>query len=631
MRLLDILIATVILFPWVTEDVALDVPGLRIADLSDLGIPLLAAAVVAEAVRWSRTNWRRGALVLQRFPGRSLAIAAAVLGCGFLSFALLRHLSLEQPRLDLSYAIWSATRGTGGVLMVALVAPALRSWSGEPWERSFFLRNALALGRAWTQAVQRTPARTLWTAAGALGAAYLWVALVRHWAFESHGYDLGIFTNVLWNLTQGNGYVSSVKGGINLFADHQSPLFWALAPMFWLAPRPETLLFAQAFGLAAGGPALFYLTREKFGREHWAPAALPWLYWSYLPLRNANAFDFHPEVFMLPLFLWAFAAFAMPGRRVKWLGVAALVAALGAKESAAVVATGLGIAWALSAQGGWRARWPGLVLAAAGVALFLFNLKVVPRMLGAEYAYMSHYSRFGGGVSDVLLAPFTQTAYFLSELIDRERLVFLFWTLAPLGFLPLFHWRAALAAVPPYLMLFLTEGDQRVRLVFHYGIEPGTALFWALPMGLAVFAQRFGWQRAGVWMLAWAIACHGSTELTRARSFYQYVHAGWLGAEVIPCLDPQLPMAASDSLVPHLATRAWISYPEHLRQAPSEEPVRCVVTDLDLSNWPLGREGTRSMLSGLREQGYREAWRCHGLRVHALANSDCMRCVPRCP
>ena len=62
-------------------------------------------------------------------------------------------------------------------------------------------------------------------------------------------------------------------------------------------------------------------------------------------------------------------------------------------------------------------------------------------MLGGDYAYMSVYQRFGGGIGDLLLAPFTQPGYFVSQLIDRERLIFLFWTLAPVGFLPLFHWR----------------------------------------------------------------------------------------------------------------------------------------------------------------------------------------------
>ena len=139
------------------------------------------------------------------------------------------------------------TRGPGAIPLVALFGVAVRRWSHEPWEKSFFVRLGTRLARAWHATLLRWPRRPLWIAAAAVGALYFCVSLLRHWAFESHGYDLGIFTNAIWNLTQGNGYVSSVKGGINLFADHQSPTFWLLAPLFWLIPRPETLLFANVF------------------------------------------------------------------------------------------------------------------------------------------------------------------------------------------------------------------------------------------------------------------------------------------------------------------------------------------------------------------------------------------------
>jgi uncharacterized membrane protein len=645
MILVDILIGTLVLFPFLTAGISFELPGSYFIDLSDFGIPLLLIALVAAAVRGlSRAPsgkslgaregrklaqaWRDA---LEHFPGRTLWRAAAVLAALFLLVLLWRHWPFEKEEFDLGIVVWNLTHGTGVVLVVALAAAAVRRWSSEPWQKSFFIHQGTKVAQAWRGALERTPELALWGAAGAVGALFFWVAVLRHGALETHGFDLGIFTNAIWNLTHGNGYVSSVKGGINLFTDHQSPLFWLLAPLFWIIPRPETLLFAQAFGLAAGGPALFYLARTQFGPTHWAAAALPWLYWSYLPLRNANAFDFHPEVFMLPLFLWAFVGFASKRGWARGLGLLALVGALGAKESAAVVAVGIGIAWALSSSvDSWRKRWPGIALVLAGVALFFFDVKVVPRFFGGDYAYMGLYERFGGGIVDLLLAPFVQPGYFFSQILNYQRLVFLFWTLAPLGFLPLFNWRAAVAVLPPYLMLFLSEGDQRVRLVFHYGIEPGCALFWALPLGLAAFARWFGWYRAGIWMLFWGLACLGPSELTRARNYTPTAHRQWLAEEVMPCVNKEAPTAASDVLVPHLATRAWISYPELLLQHPSLDPVHCVVTDLRVSNWPLGRGGVERVLEDLPNRGYREVWRCNSFSVYELGESGCLRCVPRC-
>jgi hypothetical protein len=336
-------------------------------------------------------------------------------------------------------------------------------------------------------------------------------------------------------------------------------------------------------------------------------------------------------VFMLPLFLWAFAAFASERRWAKMLGLLALLGAFGAKESAGVVAFGIGVAWALTGGAGARPqRWPGVALAAAGVALFVFDVKVVPGFFGGNYAYLGLYERFGDGIVDVFLAPFMQPVFFFSQILNYERLNFLFWTLAPLGFLPLLDWRAAVAALPPYLMLLLSEGDQRVRVIFHYGIEPGTALFLALPFGLAAFARRFGWRRAGIWMLFSALAWFGPSELTRARSYAPIPHRAWLAAEAMPCVNTEAPTAASDVLIPHLATRSWISYPDRLEQRPSDEPVHCVVTDLRVGNWPLGRGGLERVRESLPARGYREAYRCGGFSVHELGTSRCLRCTPKC-
>ena len=624
MLLLDILIGTLIVLPLLADAFWYDASNLYSLELSDMGIPILATALIVllarRLSRVQRSEWRAG------IP----------FTCGLLVVVLLSYWAIASGVVDaerVSNALWSLKSGPGAAFVVGLAAVAVRRWSPEPWEKSFFVRVGTRVGLAWLGAVERSPVRALWGVVAALTVVLFWIGLLRYRAFDSHGFDLGIFTNTIWNLTHGSGYVSSVKGGINLFLDHQSPLFWALAPFFWLVPRPETLLLVQAFGLSAGGPALYYLGRAHFGRGHWAPAALPWLYWLWLPMRNAAAFDFHPEVFMLPLTLWACAGFASDRRWVNALGLAALLGALGAKESSGVVVFGIGVSWILTGGPGPRtARWPGIAIAAAGAAVFWFDVQVAPRMLGGEYAYMNLYERFGGGIGSLLMAPFTQPAYFFSQFLNPARLNFLLWTLGPLAFLPLLDWRAAVAALPPYLGLFLSQGDQRVKLLFHYGIEPGTALFWALPFGLAVCARRFGWRKTGIWMLFCAVAFMGPSELTRARSYRASAHAQWLAGEALPCLDNDTAMAATDVLIPHLATRRWISYPDLLEQKPSPDPVGCVVTDLTtrIDNWPLGRSGTEEVLSGLTARGYREAYRCRAFRVHELTGSACLRCTPRC-
>ncbi len=470
-----------------------------------------------------------------------------------------------------------------------------------------------------TTAFARKPELFLKWIALFVGASWSFASLRRHWAFQSHAFDLGIFTNAIWNLTHGNGYLSSVKEGINLFADHQSPIFWLLGPFFALFPRAETLLVIQAFALASGAPAIYYLYRQyaraRIGRgslheaelPSWLALALPALYWLYLPLRKANAFDFHPETMMLPLFLWAAVGLNSARVRARWLGALAFALAILCKESAGPVAAGFGLAWwlgagpAASQADRERMRRIGGIALLAGVAAFFVCLKV-PGWMGQRYAYASAYAHYGVPLSEL-------PGVLLRQFLGPARLKFLVATLGPLAFLPLFAPRAMVAAIPGYLMMFLTSGDQRLNLSFHYAIEPAAGLFFALAPGAIHafeclrsrrldFASR--WLAAGLTLFV--IMTVQRSELYRAWIVYSpSPHARALQERVLPARDPSLPMAASEALVPHLATRRWI---EPL-DARWEGRVECVVLDREVGNWPLGVQGLedlprRALAAGMR-------------------------------
>src|SRR6267142_680938 len=108
MRLLDILFGTLVLFPLLADAAWFEIPGFHSLALSDLGIPLLAAALIVEAARrWSRWPWMK-----------VLWPAAGVLGALFLLVLLWRRWAPEN-------AIWNATHGGGAVTLVALVAVAV--------------------------------------------------------------------------------------------------------------------------------------------------------------------------------------------------------------------------------------------------------------------------------------------------------------------------------------------------------------------------------------------------------------------------------------------------------------------------------------------------------------------------
>ena len=114
MRLLDILIGTLVLFPLLADAVWFEIPGFQSVELSDLGIPLLVAALIVEAAR----RWPWELSFLARAGMKVLWCAAGVLIALVLFVLLWRHWELDNHGLYLRVALWNLTHGTGAVPVV---------------------------------------------------------------------------------------------------------------------------------------------------------------------------------------------------------------------------------------------------------------------------------------------------------------------------------------------------------------------------------------------------------------------------------------------------------------------------------------------------------------------------------
>jgi len=504
---------------------------------------------------------------------------------------------------------------------------------GTDLRASTAVRGAEKIARIWNREISRAPARALLLATLAVGALWAWASVRRHSALGTGAADLGIFTNAIWNLAFRGEYVSSVKNGINLFLDHQSPVFWLWAPVFRMFPAPETLLITQSFLLASGGAAVWFLARPYLetapGTSKRILSALPWVYWAYPAIRSANAFDFHPESIILPAFLWGLAGMHSGRRSAQAAGAFALLIGLLGKESAGPILAGIGLAWGCGAAPATvpraRGRIWGVAAILIGTGTFIFETHVIPQLMGGHYAYSSLYS----SLSD--------PSVLASRLFGWARFKFLIFMLAPLGFLPLFGGRAAVAAVPGFLMLFLSDGDHRLNPIYHYGIEPAVGLFWALPLALSRIAageicfHRLTLDRAQLVLLICTLAFFGRSEMVRVRRNSPTDHDRWIRSELISALDPDAAIAASGSLVPHLALRPWVHHLPILKKT-DDRWVDCVVLDPSVGNWPLPGDQLLAMPETLHELSYELEFRCGALSIwkHRDAVRSCLTRLPPC-
>src|ERR1700694_2729922 len=109
-----------------------------------------------------------------------------------------------------------------------------------------------------------------------LAAAYFIVfstlSVLRHHAYRTAGFDMGLFDQVFWNTTQGRPFESTMSQALpvphSLLGDHFSPLLLLLTPFYFAYPHPETLLVIQTLALALGAWPVYLLAKLKLAARY---------------------------------------------------------------------------------------------------------------------------------------------------------------------------------------------------------------------------------------------------------------------------------------------------------------------------------------------------------------------------
>jgi len=537
---------------------------------------------------------------------------------------------INRPGIHLEYT------QPGAAAAVLLLALWWMSRDGrEPWKKSPLCRAGVSLWNTWTRWLDIRTAAALgvvwfFTSASSFTTGYL-----RHRGLGSGLADLGIFTNAIANVQAFGFPFSSLKNGQSLLTDHQDFLIYPLGWIFPLWPSPLFLLLIQAMIFSTTSAALYLLGRQRLGASH---PVVPWLPFAFLlcgPLRAAVRSDVHPEILMMPFFL--FAAYFLQERGVarRMAGFFFLLLALAAKESAGPVACGIGLAWLLGAGPVHTRSFTrplGAAVLALGAAVFYFDAHVVPSLFGISYAYNDVYAPLGVTPLAVALSPFTQPMLFLNRLVNLARVKYFFGTLLPLAGIPLLAPAAVIAAVPGFLMLFLTNGDHRISLGYHYAVEPMVGFLFALPVALAS-ETAVRWKK----FLLPVIAVAGLISYGRGEPYYWRVyvptpHQIWLRDELLPLIPRDRSVAASYGFVPQLAVRRWVNQIPYYTDEASA-PVDCALIDREVNNTPLSLAGLYGARARLLELKYSEDYRCGTLSLYRRPDGpSCFSApAPSCP
>jgi uncharacterized membrane protein len=151
---------------------------------------------------------------------------------------------------------------------------------------------------------------------------YSTLSILRHWHFGSNTWDLGLFDQMVWHYSRFEAPASTTMLLQNSLGDHFSPILALAAPLYWLWPRAETLLVLQAVLFAIAVIPVFLFAERKVGRTQAYCLAVAFIF--FWGVQNTTEYDFHPDVFAVPLIAFAINFIDLK----KWLGAGLCVAGL---------------------------------------------------------------------------------------------------------------------------------------------------------------------------------------------------------------------------------------------------------------------------------------------------------------
>jgi uncharacterized membrane protein len=441
---------------------------------------------------------------------------------------------------------------------------------------------------------------------------FSYLTVMRHASFGSCSHDFSIYDQLLWNAY--NGYWFEVgmlndtrilydlaAHGNNYNAEHFSPGFFIVYPLFLLIPSTYTLIAFHAIMGVLGAVPTFFIALKKLVSPTLA-ALFSIAYLVHPCTEQAIIKDIHVDTFA-PVFILAAYAFYLYGQRI--LFFACLLMALSMKEEISLGIMGMGLflffgerdrkigaaTFALGAA--WLVAVVGFIMPAfregdAVRHLYRFS-EIVPKEWGID---MNDITK-----ADILKAMIFHPHLWIATLLDGGRIQGFLLLLAPYGMLALFGRWAWLWLAPPLGIAMLSWFTIQFTMEQQYGTPHLSALTVASILGAAWLLRRdlpeseplprprLG---AGVGLLGMAIIIFWSQWAAfpfggryRAED-YRILPHNEIGYRFLEAIPQDAVVTASIELAPHLTPRRFFY------MFPTMLDAEWVFLDTRAMYWPIG-------------------------------------------
>lgn len=367
------------------------------------------------------------------------------------------------------------------------------------------------------------------------------------------GFDLAIYSQVLWSATHGGGWWSSIQDH-SYWSDHLEPvlwLYWPLMKMWW---SPLWLLWSQTLVIASCIFPLYRIARRAL-TSSWA-LAVPVLFLTHASVWAAATLEFHVLTLALPLIFWACLLLIEP-KTMWWQWPLVLLALAMIREEMGLVVVGFGLL-ALIKKKDWR-WWLSAVVIGGG---WLIAAHVIQAAFIETYRFTYYYpwiDLLRAGHHAQALMVLWQTVW----RVENARMVLE--AVMAFGIVWVFSAEWLLPAVPVIGSFLLINANVSNALVEGYhATVPMALMFVALPFGV-VKAHHWLTTRHSVFStvpLGLFLTIVGVIQLTTWYAmwgFYPTQASQYQPAEISALLQPielEDGVAASAAFLPLLGNRS---------------------------------------------------------------------------
>jgi uncharacterized membrane protein len=376
-----------------------------------------------------------------------------------------------------------------------------------------------------------------------------------HLRFGTYGFDLGIYDQATWLLSQGRAPFVTVRG-LDLLGQDAAYIMVLVAPLYRLWADPRLLLLLQVVFLALPAPILYRLGARRLGHPA-AGLAVAVAYLAYPGVQWAISWQFHPEAIAAGLL--ALAVLAADRHRHRAMAVWLALAALCGAELGLVVA---GFGLLLVVDGRRRLGWR---VTAAGIAWFLAATWVLAPLHAGRVTglFEADYGITGTGPLALVQALPTMAGHAVTTGLANDGLFYLLLVFLPLCGLPLLAPRWLLPVAAPLLLNLAALQPEHHQLRFHYLATAAPLLAAGAVAGLAVVRSARRQLLAPLLVLLVVVAGFAS---------WRYGPAPWARDPVavpagpvdeaqrqaVALVEPGAPVSAQYNLVPHLGHRVEV-------------------------------------------------------------------------